>query len=243
MIHDTSLDQLVDRVCRHWEARRRAEAARKEQAEHPVHAFTIAVAREAGILGTSVAREVGRRLDWQVYDHELLERIATEMGLRTNLLESVDEKRESWLRESAEAFMDLPSVSENAYVQHLIGTVLALGAHGECVIVGRGAAQVLPPDTTLRVRLVAPLKDRIEALARQRGLSRQQAACDVEHIDRDRVDFVQNHFLKDPADPRNYDLLLNTSRFSIGECAELIIEALHRLQARALHAGRVLSSP
>lgn len=39
---------------------------------------------------------------------------------------------------------------------------------------------------------------------------------------------------EDPADPRNYDLLLNTSRFTIGECAELIIEALRRLQARAL---------
>jgi len=243
MIHDHSMDQVVDRVCRHWEARGRAEAARKEQPHQAPLAFTITLAREAGVLGTSAAREVGKRLGWQVYDHELLERIAQEMGLRTNLLESVDERRQSWLRESAEAFMELPLVSESAYVQHLLGTVLALAAHGECVIVGRGAAQILPPATTLRVRLVAPLKDRIDTLSRQRSLSRQQAAREVEHIDRDRVDFVQRHFLKDPTDPRNYDLLLNTSRFPIGECADLIIEALRRLQARTPHAGRVLSSP
>src|SRR5262249_41409867 len=42
-------------------------------------------------------------------------------------------------------------------------TLLSRAAHGECIIVGRGAAQVLPPKTTLRVRMVGPLQDRITA--------------------------------------------------------------------------------
>ena len=35
MIHDSSLDQLVDRVCRRWVAQWRAEAARKEDPADP----------------------------------------------------------------------------------------------------------------------------------------------------------------------------------------------------------------
>ncbi|MGE5388460.1 MAG: hypothetical protein ACM3NE_06195, partial [Hyphomicrobiales bacterium] len=32
--------------------------------------FTIALSREAGSGGTLVAREIGRRLNWPVYDRE-----------------------------------------------------------------------------------------------------------------------------------------------------------------------------
>ena len=93
MGHDPSMERLVDRVGRHWEARRQAEAAAARAGQASLaEAWTVALAREAGTQGTAVGHEVGRRLGWPVYDHELLERIAQEMGLRTNLLESVDER-------------------------------------------------------------------------------------------------------------------------------------------------------
>jgi cytidylate kinase len=169
-----------------------------------------------------------------VYDHELLERIAEEMNLRTSLIESVDERRVSWLQECAEAFTSVPSVTGSAYVRHLIQTLLSLAAHGECVIVGRGAAQILPVETTLRVRLVAPVVWRIVAMSEKLGISKEEAAHQVERIDRERILFVKDHFHKDATDPRQYDLVLNVSRFSVGQCADLIVEALHCLQALTL---------
>jgi hypothetical protein len=48
------------------------------------------------------------------------------------------------------------------------------------------------------------------------------------------VDFVQGHFFKDPTDPANYDLLLNTPRLSIAQSAELIVQTLRRLEARGI---------
>ena len=181
-----------------------------------------------------MACEVGARLGWPVYDHELLERIAREMGLRVRLLESVDERRQSWLRECIEAFASAPVegryVSEGAFVRHLVETVLSLGAHGECVIVGRGAAQLLAPQTTLRVRLVGARADRIAAVSRHFGLTPKEAERRVQEIEQERVRFVRDHFQKDPADLANYDLILNSSRWSVAECAELIIQALHALQ-------------
>ncbi len=236
MTYGTHLEHLVgalERAQRHWEERHR-ESAASPAAAPP--ALTIALSRQAGTPGTSVAREVGARLGWPVYDHELLQRIAQEMGLRVRLLESVDERRQSWLRECIEAFASAPVsgkyISEGAFVRHLVETVLSLGAHGECIIVGRGSAQLLAPQTTLRVRLVAALADRVAAVARRFGLAPKEAEHRVHETERERVQFVRDHFQKDPADPANYDLILNTSRWSVAECAELIIQASHALQVR-----------
>ena len=213
----------------HWQARR------QEGATTP--ALAVAIAREAGAPGTSVARAVGARLGWTVYDHELLERVAQEMGLRTSLLESVDEKHQSWLLECAAALSSAPGVTESRYVHHLAQTVLSLGALGRCVIVGRGAAQLLPAASTLRVRLVAPLEERVEAMRLRLGVGREEAARKVEETDRERARFVRDHFQKDPTDPQNYDLILNSARWSVEECAGLILQALQQFQTRTAVRG------
>jgi cytidylate kinase len=223
----------------HWEQRRDAGARRSDLLPPTPHALTIALSREAGAQGTAVGRELGTRLGWPVYDHELVERIAQEMGANTRLLESVDERRVSWLLEEFEALMSAPYASESAYVHRLVKTVLALGTHGECIIVGRGAALMLPAETTLRVRLIAPLKSRSAAMSKRLGVPEVEATRQLEALDRERNTFVQDHFFKDPADPRHYDLILNFTRFGVAGCAELIVDALDGLQAHTTQRGQV----
>jgi cytidylate kinase len=179
-----------------------------------------------------VAHELGRRLGWPVYDHELLEQIAREMGLCVSLVESLDERRQSWMRECLEALSSAPVASEESYVHHLAETILSLGAHGHCIIVGRGAAQILPPETTLRVRLIGSHHDRVEHFMRRFGVSRAEAERRLAEVERERTRFIKEHFLRDPTEPEQYDLLINFSRWSIGECAELIMSALEQLERK-----------
>jgi cytidylate kinase len=159
------------------------------------------------------------------------------MGLAARLLESVDERQQGWLLETAKALLSAPRkgdwgplVTESGYVYHLVKTVTALGAHGKCVIVGRGAAFILPAETTLRVCLVGSVPDRIATLCQELSISEGDAARQIRTIDRERSEFVQDHFRKDPTDPRNYDLVINAPRLSVTQSAELIEEALHRLK-------------
>jgi cytidylate kinase len=229
--------EAMERNRRQWQAQRKAEAAAGSSPVRSPPAFTIALSREAGANGSLVARAVGERLGWAVYDRELVQQIAADLGVRTDLLESLDEKHRSWLLERLESFTSAPAVSESGYVRHLLETLLSLSAHGGCVIVGRGAVQVLPSPTTLRVRMVGPVEDRVKAVCQRLGLAAEEAKRWVERTDSERVRFVKDHFRKDPTDPRGYDLILNSSRFSVPECADLIIEALRRLQARGA-AGR-----
>jgi cytidylate kinase len=198
----------------------------------PARAFTITLSREVGARGAGVARELGALLGWSVYDNELLQRVAEELNVNVNRLQELDERPGSWLRETVEAFAAAAPVSELAYFRRLLRVVLSLGAQGECIILGRGAGFILPPATTLRVRLCAPLEDRIAHMSRELKVSRDEAARYVVGHDRDRTRFLRDHFRRDPADPLNFDLVLNTSRFSVPGCAALIVEALRRLQHR-----------
>jgi cytidylate kinase len=92
------------------------------------------------------------------------------------------------------------------------------------------------------VRVVAPVSDRITATRQRLGVSQEEAARWVKETDRERDRFVRDHFPKDPADAHLYDLVLNSGRLSVEECAELIEETLRRFQVgdRALPA---LKSP
>src|SRR5262245_6721096 len=88
--------------------------------QHPplaagISPLTITIAREAGTTGTGVGHEVGSRLGWEVYDHELLERMARDMGRRVALLEQVDERRQSWMRDIFNAWGQVASVNESWY--------------------------------------------------------------------------------------------------------------------------------
>ena len=188
--------------------------------------LTITISRQAGARGTTVARSVGRRLGWPVLDHELLERMAAEMHVNVRLLDSVDEQHVPWLVERMEAFSSIPFVSESSYVRQLLDTVLALGARGECIIVGRGAAHILPPALAIRVRLVAEFADRAQTMMRELSCTLEEAERQVETLDQQRATFIKNHFHCDAALPENYDLVLNTSRLDVETCSQIIMTTL-----------------
>lgn len=204
----------------------------------PTPPFTIAISRQAGARGADVARATGERLGWPVYDRELLEKIARELGLHPESLEGFDEKRVGWLREFMESFSSQPSLSQIAYIHHMVEVLISLAADGNCVIVGRGAAQILPEPTTLRVRMVGPRPLRIASIQERMHLDGDAAARWVDVHDRERSLFVKEHFNKDPDDASLYDLVLNSNEFTDEGCIEMILAALTQVKAaRARRLG------
>jgi len=224
----------LDRARHQWRRLRREPVDLPPPPPRPV-AFTIAFSRQEGARGTEVAQEVARQLDWVYYDRGLLEKIAEEANLRSELLESVDERYSNWLTDIFESLAGRRALS-GTYYEHLVKVLYSVAAHGQCVILGRGATFLLPMESTLRVRLVAPFKDRAARAASRANLSPADAAAQVESLDRQRDQFVQNYCQKDAADAAHYDLVLNTSRYGNTDCAQLVIDAQRRLQAAAVNA-------
>src|SRR5262249_38239421 len=131
-----------------------------------------------------------------------------------------------------ELVREYPPVGESA-VRSLAQVILALGAQGEVVLVGRGAGCVLPARSTLHVRVVAPLEDRIAYMGQWLRLPLAEAADKVRQRDQRRAEFLSATFRRDPADVHQYDLILNSSLLGEEACAELIG---HAARARAMNS-------
>ncbi len=188
--------------------------------------LTIAISRQAGSRGAEIAQAVGARLGWPVYDRELLTHIAQEKRFNERLLDHLDERCTNWLEEIIAGFStQYHSPTDWTYLKQLLRLLVSLRQVGHCVIVGRGAGHVLPASTTLHVRVIAPRALRVSKTEKQKGLSKAAAERWIDQTDNDRTHFVKHRFNMDPDDPLNYDLILNSGRYSTEECAELIVQA------------------
>lgn len=231
-----AIDHRLNLLRRHWQ-RRPVDRQHAEFTETP-HAPMMAISREAGAQGLEVAREIGKRLGWPVYDREILDLIAKESGLRGELLETVDEHDRNWLVEALASFKRRGEISTASFVHYLVQAMSALAVYGKCIVVGRGAAAFLPRATTLRVRIVADLGDRVRRVAIERRLTEDKASDAVEKMDRERARFVAHHFHRDIADAHNFDLIVNSSRLSLATCADLAVDALRSMQSHADASSR-----
>lgn len=203
--------------------------------------LTVAVSREAGSRGGTIARRAGRKLGWQVYDQELLEYLAQERQLAGGLFDVLDDKALAWVDEHLQQLLREQSLSQNRSIVELARVILAIGCRGEAVILGRGAGCILPPSSALHVRIVAPLADRIVYMSQLERLTPEQAAEQVIVRGRRRAEFVETHFHRNPADIYQYDLLINSSKLGEELSAELIVQAaLAKLAARGREEGTPL---
>lgn len=202
-------------------------------------ALTIAISREAGARGGSIARRAGTKLGWQVYDQELLEYMTQEANLRDEFAERLTPPARQWVEEHVQRLLREQNLSQNPSVINLARMILGLGAQGEVVLIGRGAGNILPRESTLHVRVLAPLNDRIAYMSQWLRLTLEQAAERVHLRDTRRAEFVSTHFHRQPSDLYQYDLHLNSSLLGEELCADLIIAATRAKQERM--ASRVVT--
>jgi hypothetical protein len=196
--------------------------------------LTVAVTREAGARGGSIARRVGEKLGWQVYAQDVLEYIAQEGTFRQEILDSLSSEGNAWVQDQLARLPATEGADGGVPLRQLAHMVLALGAVGEVVLLGRGAGFLLPPSSTLHVRLVAPLQDRIAYMAQWLRLTREEAAEQVRVRDSRRNEFIETQFSRRPTEPYHYDLILNSSLLGEELCADLIVQAARgKLEARS----------
>jgi cytidylate kinase len=200
---------------------------RQARAEGPSvpASLTIAISREAGSRGGSIAQRVGGKLGWQVDRQDTLEYIAQEGNLRQDLLDNQTGPARAWLEDNLDRLLKQQNLSRHPSVLDMARIILTLGAAGEVILLGRGAGCILPSRSTLHIRVMAPLPDRIAYMAQWLRLTMEEASIQVNDRDSRRAQFIETHFHRKTSDVYQYDLLLNSSLLGEELCAELIAQA------------------
>jgi cytidylate kinase len=201
----------------------------KEQlgSSEPVARFrNICIDREAGSGAGLIGRLLGTRLGWKVFDHELLEAIASRMELSLDEVRAFDELSPSVVQDWILPLREEHYAPQEAYLDHLAKLIEAIGRAGDSIIIGRGAGFLLPREETLSVRIVAPLKARAGRLAERMGVSvrtARRAACD---LDRRRAHFARTMYRINTSDPHNYDLVLDSDSLTPPIVAEILFRTV-----------------
>jgi hypothetical protein len=214
---ESSLANLLDRQARRWQIE---GGAGMPQPRGPL----VAVSRWAGAYGDEVALRVAEWLDYGLFGAESIDRLGAEPELGARLAEGLDAAQ----RAAIEARVASVMARAPAAPAGLVRVVATLGERGMAVVLGRGAASILPPARALRVLVVAPESVRAERTAEAQQIPLAEAAACVACADGARRAALRERFGIAAEDLTHYDLVLNTEALSIEAAAALAVDALRR---------------
>jgi cytidylate kinase len=225
-----SIEAMVEEQARRWQLVR---SDRREDVRRPV----ITVTGQHGAGDAELARRLATDLGLDLFDREIIHRIADSTHLSERVVSSLDEKDREVLTDWLAAISSRSYLSPVEYRYHLSRIVGTVAHHGGAVIVGRGAHLILGQGEALRVFLVAPLEPRIRAVMEHEGLSEPEARHRIATVEADRRAFLMKHFHADLADPTTFDLVVNTAVLGIEGASGAIRAGLQRLPARPVEAA------
>jgi cytidylate kinase len=203
----------------------------------------VTISREAGAGGGEIARLVGDRLGWKVFDKNLLDQVAERFHESRLMLDLVDETPNNWAFDVFGTWMDRSVITHQRYTAHVTRVIQSLARRASGVFVGRGAQFLLPAAQTLAVRVVAPERLRLERIMKLERLAAADARQFIEETDRGRREFIERFFRHDIADPRLYDLVVNVAHFGLAGAAELILAGLRQQAGEDPPARAAPSAP
>lgn len=188
----------------------------------------ITISREYCAQGTEVAHRLSERIGFTLWDKDLVRAIAEASGGDESVVATLDERRRRAIDEAVQEVLSGARYANVRYHRTLLRVVHAVAARGGSVIIGRGASFICDPRTQLAVRIVAPLEERVRRFAAQNEIRPLEARRIVAQVDRERKDFIRDHFHHDVTDPAFYDLVINAHAFHVEQAVDLIMMAYEK---------------
>ena len=201
----------------------------------------LTISHQYGSGGSQIARDLGGRLQWSVWDKEIVRKIATEYQFSEPEVEAKDERVASFIEKMvdllglggfATAYSILPPRGlDDAKLRHMTRTIVEdIARKGRAIIVGRGGNHILAKrPSTLHVFIFAPLEARIQRVIEMEKLTRSEAERRIAGMDRLRTDYVRTFYHADWRDPTHYHLTLDSAVWGERGTADLILSAIEHI--------------
>ena len=189
----------------------------------------ITINRMYGSGGRVIGKALAEKLGYDFYDKELIEMAGREKQIPVDQLARVDEKKPSQWRFSVDHEIQVTpeyyAIPMNDVLYELQrNIILSLGDKGNCVIVGRCANHILK-DRTLSVFIHAPFDIRVRNVQARTGREEKSARKTVKRVDKERRAYYEFFTDKKWADLSQYDLCIDSSKFTDDQILEILAEA------------------
>ena len=204
--------------------------------------FVVTITRICGSGGSIIANLLAKQLNIKVYDKELLKLASDDSGINERLFAMVDEDTKKSI---------LYKVSKRVYNGELIPpesndftsndnlfnyqakVLKELAKENSYIVIGRGADYVLRDNkNVIKIFVHANNEECILREMKRLGMERKEAEEWINKTNIYRGIYYRYHTGQKWRDAENYDLILNTSRFSYDECVEIIKMYIKFIQER-----------
>jgi cytidylate kinase len=214
-----------------------------EALDTPARAAVVTLSASYGAGGSVVGPRVAELLGAPFLDRAIPTEISARLAVPLDEVLVHDDRAEHGVGALIASFARIPlyvgaaaaptAIDERAFKDEAERVIRALAGRGG-VILGRAAALVLADHpTALHVRLDAPAAARVRQAMALSGLGERDARREQRDADRARDAYVKHFYGADPADPRLYHLVLDSTALALETCAELVAAAAQARQARA----------
>lgn len=195
--------------------------------------YVISIGRQFGSGGRKIGQILAEKLEIPCYDKHLIEEAAECSGMEKEQLEKADEMTVNRF------FYSIPSQANRftGYGKPVTDTLYVIQSElirqyaeqGSCIIIGRCADRVLENRRNLlSVFIYAPLEARIEELKKRYETDHEEALYLIKQADKIRKNYYNYYTGKKWGEKSSYDLMIDSSRFSADEVAEIIKSVVQR---------------
>jgi cytidylate kinase len=190
----------------------------------------ITISRDEGTLGSRIAQGLANKLGWRVYDKEIVNEIANNSHVREELVRRLDEKYQNLAYQAIiSGILDMFRMPEStnfgseAYHESLLKTLAALAAHGDAVLIGRGANFALRLSKHgIHVRIVGSFEMRLKRIIETCPMKLEDARRHLQETDSERRAFIRYHYKHDYDDVRFYHAVFNTDHLAVDQVVDSI---------------------
>lgn len=220
------VSQIVEEQIKAW-SRNSTIKTSKTVEEQKHKSALITISREYGAKGARLAKFLGNKTGYDVWDKNILQEIANDLNSDKKIVESLDERRQQIVEDTVSVFLN--NVHTNVkYLRSLARVVRSIEEHGKAIVVGRGANYICQNPYSLHLRVVSPLNARVADYSERKQITKAKAKEIINQKDRERAEFIKRNFSKDVTNASDYDLLINSDVFTLEQMSEIVIEAYRK---------------
>lgn len=191
----------------------------------------VTISRQAGCSGLTLGLLLAEILNdeappgkgWRVYGREILEQLAVETNLATEMIEELKARKPKLLVDFFQSLSGKKVPSGYEIRNRITGMVRGLAYKGYVIIVGQGAGGATADiENGLSLRLEAPLDWRVEQVVANEGCTPAEARLAIKTREKDREYLRKIYSMRFPREPA-FDLTYDHSRFTTTQIARHVV--------------------
>lgn len=190
----------------------------------------ITIGREFGSGGRELGRILSELLGFAYYDREIIEEIAKRTSLSEKYIQHIAEQKPiiPFPIHTGRTFWAVIPDYNQSVQQEQTAIIREMASKSDCVIVGRAADYILREENPFRLFVYSDMPSKLARCRKNessdypegtkyeagQSLTDKELSKRIAHIDKSRSDFYEFYTGQKWGARENYDLCINTSRFT-----------------------------